>query len=147
MTSLILQSSCALAAGFYGSIVSYACFRTPHHNNNNSNQQQQQQQHLTENKVIAYGFILCAPLGSSLLASSTFMNFLASSPSIFGTTGAITMFEVHAFCAGFHFWFLLLWGSWLVRDRARGMSLDQVYLEAVTDGILVLNIPQKEDLF
>ncbi len=111
-------TSLSLASGFYGSIVLFQCFGW-------SRAKTAAIVSFAAGPIFACSFAFSA-IGSNLLFSSSFSPF------------------IHGMCFASHFWMSLLFGSYFFRDRFRSGyygSLDQAYLEACADGIMIANVP------
>lgn len=105
----------AVAGAFYGSICSYAFFGDFVHTRRNYT-------------------VLCT--GAAVGAALSRVLIFAAPRFVEANEGAI----VAASC-GANLWLVFLGSCYLLRDRQRGQTLTQAYLEATADGLLVVNIP------
>ena len=116
-----LSASLISGATFYGSIFAYTVF-----------------------DIAGTNFKLVASSGAILgsVVANIALTFLGGSDAIFLVEDYYGAFLGAAIASNFWAWVVV--GSWIVRDRKRGPiygTLQQSYLEAAADGIMIANLP------
>ena len=127
-----LLLSGVLASSFYGSILTYAVssHKLPH----------------STNAAIVKGLVLgpvCALGGLTCMGAMLSTTTSVSVEDVVDVVGSWSV-GLHSGFGICHFWMVLIWGSWIVRDRHRpGVygTLGHAYLEAVADGVMVISCP------
>lgn len=107
----LLLASGTVAGAFYGSILSFQFLNR-----------------------IGLGLVVGGAVGSALLLR--YSEVIGASP--------LLACALHGAFVGCDMWAALIWGCWVRRDRFKpGVygTIDHAYLEAVADGVMVVNCP------